>query len=294
MWIIVTLAAAFFQCVRTFRQRALKGLLSTNGANFVRYIYGAPLALMALALLLATSGAPLPSVPGGFWISAILGGLAQILATSALLLAITRDSFAVGTALSKTEALQAAIIAALFFGEHVGWGGALAIAAGFGGVALLTLKSLDLRALMGSGGIYGLISGFFFGWSAMFIRDAALAVPTDLPLLAALVTLASVTSLQTLMLGAWLLVREPGMVSKVLRAWRVSAPVAILSVLGSACWFLAFTLQKAAYVRALGQAELVFTVVASTFLLREKFGFREALGTFIITGSIVALLTLTR
>ncbi len=294
MWIIVTLAAAFFQCVRTFRQRGLKGLLSTNGANFVRYIYGAPLALAALALLLATSSAPLPTVPPGFWLSAILGGLAQILATSALLVAITRDSFAVGTALSKTEALQAAVIAALFFGEHVGFGGALAIAAGFGGVALLTLKSLSWQQVMGSGGAYGLLSGFFFGWSAMFIRDAALAVPTDLPLMAALVTLASVTSLQTLMLGAWLLVREPGMVTKVLRAWRISAPVAVLSVAGSACWFLAFTLQKAAYVRALGQVELVFTVVASTFLLREKFGFREALGTVIITGSIIALLTLAR
>lgn len=294
MWIIVTLAAAFFQCVRTFQQRGLKGRLSTNGANFVRYIYGAPLALAGLSVVLAVSGHPLPSMPGDFWVSVLLGGLAQILATSALLLAITRDSFAVGTALSKTEALQAAVIAALFFGEHVGWGGALAILAGFGGVALLTLKSLSLRDLLGRGGVYGLLSGFLFGWSSMFFRDASLALAAPLPILAALVTLSVATCTQTLMLGGWLLLREPGMIAKVFQAWRAAAPVAVLSALGSGCWFLAFTLQKAAYVRALGQAELVFTVLASTLLLREKFGFREASGTIIITGAIIALLTLTR
>ncbi len=294
MWIAVTLAAAFFQCVRTFQQRTLKGRFSTNGANFVRYIFGAPLALTGLGLVLATTGQPLPAMPMDFWISVSLGGLAQILATSALLLAITRDSFAVGTALSKTEALQAAVIAALFFGEPVGLGGVLAIVAGFGGVALLTLKTLQWRDLLGSGGAYGLLSGFFFGWSAMFFRDASLALAAPVPLLAALLTLSAATCLQTGMLGAWLLWREPGMVGKVLRGWRIALPVAVLSALGSACWFLAFTLQAAAYVRALGQAELVFTVLASTVLLREKFGFREALGTCIITGSIIALLTVTR
>ncbi len=294
MWIIATLAAAFFQCARTFQQRTLTGRLSTNGANFVRYVYGAPLALTGLALVRAISEEALPNLSGSFWLSVFLGGIAQILATSALLIAITRERFSIGTALSKTEALQAAILAALFFGEPVGLGSGLAIFAGFVGVAFLTLKSIRLHELMSRGGAYGLLCGFLFGWSSLFFREATLALASPLPLLAALVTLAATTCSQTLVLGSWLLWREPGMIPKVFHTWREATPVAVLSILGSACWFLAFTLQKAAYVRALGQTELIFTLLASVLLLREKLKLQDTLGMAILIGSIVVLLVLAR
>ena len=41
-------------------------------------------------------------------------------------------------------------------------------------------------------------------------------------------------------------------------------------MIASAGWFTAMTIQNAAYVRALGQIELVFTFAASIFLFHER------------------------
>ncbi len=49
LWIPVTVAAAFFQNLRSALQKHLKARLSTNGATFVRFGFGFPLALLYLA-----------------------------------------------------------------------------------------------------------------------------------------------------------------------------------------------------------------------------------------------------
>jgi drug/metabolite transporter (DMT)-like permease len=64
-----------------------------------------------------------------------------------------------------------------------------------------------------------------------------------------------------------------------------------LSVLGSACWFMAMTLQNAAYVRALGQVELIFTILVSRFAFREPPTARELAGIALVAGGVVMLLT---
>ena len=51
LWIPITIAAALCQNIRTTMQQKIRGILSVDGANFVRYLYGAPLALSALAFL---------------------------------------------------------------------------------------------------------------------------------------------------------------------------------------------------------------------------------------------------
>jgi uncharacterized membrane protein len=61
-------------------------------------------------------------------------------------------------------------------------------------------------------------------------------------------------------------------------------------MLGSLGWFTAMTLQNAAYVRALGQIELVFTFAASVLFFREKSTVREIAGIVILTAGIVLLL----
>ena len=58
----------------------------------------------------------------------------------------------------------------------------------------------------------------------------------------------------------------------------------------SACWFTAFTLQNAAYVRALGQVELLFTFAASVFVFREKVQRSEVLGMVMIVVAILLIL----
>ena len=61
LWIPVTVSAALFQCWRTAMQQKLRHLLSVNGAGFVRYLYGAPTALVLLAGALLATGVPLPA-----------------------------------------------------------------------------------------------------------------------------------------------------------------------------------------------------------------------------------------
>ena len=54
-------------------------------------------------------------------------------------------------------------------------------------------------------------------------------------------------------------------------------------------WFMAFTLAHAAYVRALGQIELIFTFVASIFFFWEKVSRTDVFGVVLLSGAIILL-----
>jgi len=296
LWVPITVGAALIQCLRTAQQKRLKGRLSTNGVNYARYVFGAPIAILAFAGYMVFSGRPLPPVNPSFLIHALIGGVAQILATSFLIIAFTMRNFAAGTTYSKTETVQTAILATIFLAEPVTLPGWIAIVVGLIGVLTLSLPATggNLRsALLGwtdKAALYGLASGGLFGVSAIGIRGASLALGDFDFLTRALMTLAVITSLQTVLMTGYLTIAERGETMKVLRTWRSAAPVGVMSVLGSAGWFIAMTLQNVAYVRALGQIELVFTVLVSRFGFREAPSWRELLGIALIAGSVVVLL----
>jgi len=63
-WIIITIAAAFFQNLRSALQKHLKGRLSTTGAGYSRFIYALPVAAAYLGLLLWAGDHPLPAATG--------------------------------------------------------------------------------------------------------------------------------------------------------------------------------------------------------------------------------------
>ena len=117
-------------------------------------------------------------------------------------------------------------------------------------------------------------------------RTALLPLPF---LLRALLALAAATSLQTLAMTLWLGWREPGEVGRVLARWRRTALVGLTGMLGSLGWFSAFALQNAAYVRALGQVEVVFTLIASALIFRERLALREAAGMALVVISAVLI-----
>jgi drug/metabolite transporter (DMT)-like permease len=50
------------------------------------------------------------------------------------------------------------------------------------------------------------------------------------------------------------------------------------------------TIQNAAYVRALGQIELVFTFAAAVFFFRERPNRTEVVGVLLVIGGILLLL----
>ena len=61
-------------------------------------------------------------------------------------------------------------------------------------------------------------------------------------------------------------------------------------MLASIAWFTAFTLQNAAYVRALGQIELLFTFFISVVVFREKTTRIEIFGILLVAAAILLLL----
>ena len=108
--------------------------------------------------------------------------------------------------------------------------------------------------------------------------------------MSAAVTLACVTTFQTVFMLIWMLWKDKREIVQVLVTWRSSSLVGIAGVLGSAGWFTAMTLQQVAYVRALGQIELVFTFMASWLLFRERVNAMELAGCLLIVSGILGLL----
>ncbi|MCO5128771.1 MAG: EamA family transporter, partial [Rhodobacteraceae bacterium] len=60
-------------------------------------------------------------------------------------------------------------------------------------------------------------------------------------------------------------------------------------VFGSMGWFAAVSLQNAAYVRAVGQVEIVFTLLASALFFRERLKLREGAGIALVVGSLLLI-----
>jgi drug/metabolite transporter (DMT)-like permease len=296
LWIPITVAAAFFQCTRTALQQKLKALLSTNGANFVRYFYGAPVSILMLVLLMTVGGRALPEWDWMFVAWAAVGGVAQIIATSLLIYAFELRNFTVGTAYSKTETVQIALVSVLVIGERLGilaWAGILV---SLFGVIVLSVRG-DARSLreivLGwthKAALVGIAAGALFGVAALSIRQGAIHLPSGDFMIRAIFTLAVMNTLQTLIMGAWLLARERDQLVRVAVTWRSSALVGLLSVFGSACWAMGFALQSAAYVRSLGQIELVFTFIASRYMLHERPSLGELVGSILVVGGVVLIL----
>ena len=139
----------------------------------------------------------------------------------------------------------------------------------------------------------GLGAGVLFGISGNGYRGASLSLGDGDVFYRAIVTLACVTAFQTIAMALWLGWRERGQIMVVLRAWRVAGLVGLTSMIGSIFWFTAFTMQNAAYVNAVGQVELLFSLIIGAVVFGEKVTAREWQGLSLLTGSIVLLILTT-
>ena len=296
LWVPVTLAAAFMQNLRSALQKHLKESLSTSGATYCRFAYAVPLAMAYVVLLGEGFGFEWPAPNPRFALFAMVGGLTQITATALLVYLFALRNFAVGTTYSKTETVQAAVFGLVILGEPVSLAAAFAIGVSLVGVMFisvarsrLTLSNL-LLGWTGRAAFIGVLSGTFFGLSAVAYRAASLSLGGEGFLMQAAFTLACVVVFQSAVMTVWIRLREPGELTRVIRGWRVASLVGVSGMLGSAAWFTAMTLENAAYVRAVGQIELVFTLVASYFFFRERSTALELAGIVLIVGGIVILL----
>jgi drug/metabolite transporter (DMT)-like permease len=153
------------------------------------------------------------------------------------------------------------------------------------------MTPLDVaRALGERAARYGIASGTVFALAVIAIRRTTFEVATPDHILAALVTLVATVTIQTMLQGGYVLLREPGELVRVARSWRVSGQVGLLSSVGSACWFTGFASAPVALVRIVGQVEVAFTMAFAHFYLGERMARSEVAGLLIVaTGVVLAL-----
>lgn len=296
LWIPITIAAALCQNIRTTMQQKIRGLLSVDGANFVRYLYGAPLALGALAFLVWGTGRTVPSISGSFLLLVTIAGVAQIVATSLMIHSFSLRNFTVGTVYSKTETVFVALFATFIAGEPLAFGSWMGIFVCLAGVAILSVrgKLSDIRGVLADlthkGAVYGILSGAVFAIAAGTIREASKLLPDGDFMIRGITVLACMNTIQVVLMAAYLARRDRPQLGKVWHNWRSSIWVGIFSVLGSAGWALAVTLENAALVRAVGQIELVFTFISSRLVLKERPSLGEWIGSILVVGGVVLIL----
>jgi drug/metabolite transporter (DMT)-like permease len=294
LWIALSVAAAFAQTLRFMVQKQLTVAgLSPGGATFARFLYSAPVVAAAMLVYLAATRQAVPAMSGTFWGYALLGGFTQVLATVCTVALFAHRNFAVGITFKKTEVMLTAIVGLVVLGDHVSAAGWVALAVGLGGVLLLSDPPGGAESGMGrffnrAAGL-GLLSGVFFAVSAVCYRGATLALGVEDLVLRAGWTLAMVTGTQLIGMALWLAWRERGEILRVVRAWRVAGLVGLFSMVGSWCWFAAFSLQSADYVFAVGQVELIFSLAVSVMVFRERVTGREMAGIALLSVSILAI-----
>lgn len=292
LWIPIVLWAAFAQTVRNAAQKSLTKAHGTLPATLVRFIYGLPFAALWLMAVMRYAGTPLPAVSPAFLAWVAIGGVSQILATALLLAAMERTNFAVASAYSKTEVLQVAVFAVVLLGEAVTLASAIAITIATTGVVLLSAKGTNSapgKGRLSQAAVFGIGSGSLFAVAAVGYRGATLALGEPNPAVAGAYALVWAQSIQSLLLGGFLYVRQRESLAAVLGAWRMSLLAGLMGAAASAGWFTAFAMRNAADVRALGLIEVLFSYAIARRMFGERISVLEGFGMALLIAGLVVL-----
>ena len=298
LWIPISMLAGLCQAVRTAAQKAINARLSTWMTTYIRSLFGLPFMLIYLWVVLSWEGLGAPDVGLAFFLNCLGTATTQVMATYLLIRLFTMSNFAVGTMLTKTDIMQAAIIGSLFFSEEITAIGWLAIIVTVIGVILLSMR--QVKGALASGRmsdflfarstLTGLGSAFLFCLSYLFLREAALVIEEGSRIYAAAWAMVTVTSIQAVALGAWLVVKEPGEFAKLPSLFKPALFIGLTSAMGSIGWFTAMALQNASYVKAVGQTEVIFTILISVFWFRERITAWEYTGIATIVVAVLLFL----
>ena len=209
LWVAFTIAGAFLQNLRSFAQRYLTASLSIHGSSYVRFLYALPVAWMFSFFWLE---GPLPELTAAFWLYVVAGATSQMFATSALIAAVSGSQFAVGTAMSKTESVQATFFGLLILSETMSL-------LNFVGILISLLGAFLVTGVLGSRSIekdnravpLGLLAGSLFALCSVCFRGATLELESDSlvvlsPFSRAIVTLTVALTLQTILMGVFLVI----------------------------------------------------------------------------------------
>lgn len=304
-WLALAIAAACLQLLRNAQSRELVGRVSPELTAWARFALGLPFSALLVGILVAREGAP--ATPPAFYAWCLGTALTQLAGNVALVAAFRRASFARSIALYKLDVVLGAAIGVALFGEFpsaLGWTGIVVSSVG---VLLLNTAREDaaggLRTLRGvlhdairldTGAWLALASAALLGFTSFLLKEGALvfelANPGDGRFAAAAHTLFHTTWMQVLVLSLAIRLRRPGELARVPALWRPMLGIGATSFAGSLCWYWAYTLALVAYVRAVGQVELVLSVAVSLWLFGERAVLRQIPGVAVVTAGIALVL----
>jgi len=287
-WVFFTLGAVVMQTFRNVLQIKLSAHMSTSGVTLSRFLFAPPIALIYLVLLYAFSNQAIPEFSSQFIFFVLLASVMQIFATSLMVILFKQKNFAIGAGLAKSEALVAGVLGTLFFGSQLnlfGWVGiligaaAIFVLSGGGRKGQLSVKTV----------IIGLACGTCFALTSLYVREASQLLDVPFPHSAAWVLL-WVLCIQTTLLVSYIAIKDKSTFVALKNNAKMTLATSTTSCLGSICWFSAMALQHVAYVKTLGQIEVLFTMVIATFWLKNKVKRHEIIGLLLIAAAAILVM----
>jgi drug/metabolite transporter (DMT)-like permease len=288
LWILLTAAAAPLQVARNALQRGLVGDAGPWGATLVRFLFGLPfsLAIFAAVVTLTPGAAPHPSAAYGE--AVVVGALAQMGATAALLVAMRRAGFAVATVMQQSSLPLSAVFGALALGDRIGHQAWAGIAVTTVGLAILSWPKRNQMKGAGLGSVLGLASGAAFAVALNAYRQAGLALEPHHPIYAGTGSVCVAQAIQSAVLLTALAIWRPASLKAVAQSWKPSLGAGFFGAAASACWFAALALHAAGPVRAVGVIEAPIAAGVGQRLFKERLSARQLAGGILAALGVLA------
>jgi drug/metabolite transporter (DMT)-like permease len=279
-WVFFTLSAVVLQTFRNALQGKLSVNMRTSGVTLARFLFAPPIALTYLVLLYTFSNQVIPEFSLKFVFFVLLSSVLQISATALMVILFKQKNFAVGAGLAKSEALVAGVLGTLFFGSQLSLFGWVGILVGAGAIYILSgggrKGQLSLKTV-----IIGLACGTCFALTSLFVREASHLLNVPFPHSAAWVLL-WVICIQTTLLVSYIAVKDRSTFVVLKNNTKMTLVTSIISCFGTICWFSAVSLHHVAYVKTLGQVEVLLTMLVATFWLKNRVQKHEVIGLLLI------------
>ena len=293
IWIPITIFAAFSQNLRSIYQKKLQKNMSNISSTYTRFLFGLPFVIIYFLFLYNFSNSKflVSNINITFLLYCLIGGISQIIATFLLLKIFKTNNFSVATSYSKTEPIQAAFFGFILLSDPISFIGLIGIIVGLIGIMITSIKKINLSInFFNLSVFYGLLSGSLFGLSAVLFRGASHSLFSIDYMLTSSFTLLIAIGIQTLILTFYILLTDIKQFYLLYFNWKDGLIVGFFGAFASICWFYAMSVQNVAYVRALGQIELIFTILASILYFKEKIIANEILGVLLtLTGILIIL-----
>ncbi|MDN4501997.1 EamA family transporter [Alteromonadaceae bacterium BrNp21-10] len=287
-WIVFTLIAVVMQTFRNALQSKLSSNVSTSGVTLARFLFAPPIALIYLGLLYGFSSQAIPEFTFKFVVIVVLASVLQIAATALMVVLFKQKNFAVGAGLAKSEALVAGVVGTLFFGSQLSLFGWLGIFVGAAAVFILSgggrKGELSFKTIL-----IGLACGTCFALTSLYVREASHLLNVPFPHSAAWVLL-WVLCIQTSLLVAYIAVNNNHTFVQLKQNAKLTLATSLTSCLGSICWFSAMALHHVAYVKTLGQIEVLFTILIAYFWLKNPVKKHEIIGLLLIAAAALLVM----